>query len=168
MAVAAARNCLGPSEDRSHVRCVLLATNTPPFTERLNSEIVAGMLLILRLRSSTNPRRHGRGRRARGNARVGLAAVTQAISRSNTYGGDVLVLAADRSKTRAASTQELEYGDGAAALLIGRNDCAAIAPLARWSLSAATASSPPAPVSTWCCQGRREHSHSGRNALTAM
>ena len=46
MAVAAARDCLGPSEDRSHVRSLLLATNTPPFAERLNAAIVAGALTL--------------------------------------------------------------------------------------------------------------------------
>ncbi|HEY9238074.1 MAG TPA: 3-oxoacyl-[acyl-carrier-protein] synthase III C-terminal domain-containing protein, partial [Burkholderiaceae bacterium] len=35
---------------------------------------------------------------------------------------DVLVLAADNRRTRAGSAQEMEYGDGAAALLIGRDN----------------------------------------------
>lgn len=113
MAVAAARDCLGPSEDRSNVRCVLLATNSPPFAERLNSAIVAGALTLDDTVEAAD---------LGGTQRVALAAVAQAIARSNTYRGDVLVIAADRRRARAASTQELEYGDGAAALLIGRNN----------------------------------------------
>ena len=41
MAVAAARDCLGPGDNRQHVRSVLLASGTLPFTERLNAGVVA-------------------------------------------------------------------------------------------------------------------------------
>ena len=37
-------------------------------------------------------------------------------SRECARGGDALVIATDHRKTRAASSQELDYGDGAAAL----------------------------------------------------
>ncbi|HEY1944763.1 MAG TPA: 3-oxoacyl-[acyl-carrier-protein] synthase III C-terminal domain-containing protein [Roseiarcus sp.] len=111
MAVAAARDCLGASEDRSHVRSVLLATNTPPFAERLNSAIVSGALTLDDAVEAAD---------LIGSQRVGLAAMTQAVARASAFRGDVLVLAADRRKTRPGSSQELEYGDGAAAVLIGR------------------------------------------------
>jgi 3-hydroxy-3-methylglutaryl CoA synthase len=111
MAVAAARDCLGASEDPSHVRSVLLATNTPPFAERLNSAIVSGALTLDDAVEAAD---------LIGSQRVGLAAITQAVARATAFRGDVLVLAADRRKTRPGSTQELEYGDGAAAVLIGR------------------------------------------------
>ena len=46
MAVAAARDCLGPGEDRSMVRGVFLASNTLPFAERLNAAVVAEALTL--------------------------------------------------------------------------------------------------------------------------
>ncbi len=113
MAVAAARDCLGPAEDRSHVRSVLLASNTLPFAERLNSAIVAGALAL-----DDDIEAADLG----GSQRVALSALTQAIAHARAFAGEVLVLAADRRKARPGSAQELEYGDGAAAALIGRDN----------------------------------------------
>lgn len=111
MAVAAARDCLGPSEDRSHVRGLLLASDTLPFAERLNAAVVAGALALDAAIEAAD---------LGGTQRAALAAVAQAVARVQAGGGDTLVLAADNRRTRAASTQELEYGDAAAGLLIGR------------------------------------------------
>ncbi|HVZ44200.1 MAG TPA: 3-oxoacyl-[acyl-carrier-protein] synthase III C-terminal domain-containing protein [Ramlibacter sp.] len=116
MAVAAARDCLGPSEDRGHVRGVLLASNTLPFAERLNSAVVAGALT---LDDDVDAADTG------GSQRAALGALTQAVARASAGGGDTLVLAADARKTRAGSQQELEYGDGAAAVLVGREEVVA-------------------------------------------
>eukprot|EP00456_Euglypha_rotunda_P025949 TRINITY_DN20917_c0_g2_i1.p2 TRINITY_DN20917_c0_g2~~TRINITY_DN20917_c0_g2_i1.p2 ORF type:complete len:101 (+),score=33.22 TRINITY_DN20917_c0_g2_i1:400-702(+) len=46
MAVAAARDCLGVADDRSHVRSLLLASNTLPFSDRLNAGVVSEALTI--------------------------------------------------------------------------------------------------------------------------
>ncbi len=46
MAVAAARDCLGPAEDRSRVKGVTLASSTLPFAERMNAGIVAEALTL--------------------------------------------------------------------------------------------------------------------------
>lgn len=112
MAVAAARDCLGTGEDRRHVRGVLLASGTLPFAERLNAGVVAGALT---LDDGIDAIDLG------GSQRAALSAVTQAVACVRAGGGNVLVLAADARKTLAASAQELEYGDAAAALLIGRD-----------------------------------------------
>lgn len=112
MAVAAARDCLGAGEDRRHVRSVLLASGTLPFAERLNAGVVAGALT---LDDDIDAIDLG------GSQRAALSAVTQAVVRVRAGGGDVLVLAAEARKTLAASAQELEYGDAAAALLIGQD-----------------------------------------------
>ena len=112
MAVAAARDCLGPGDNRQHVRSVLLASGTLPFAERLNAGVVAGALTL-----SDDIEAIDLG----GSQRAGLSAVTQAVSRARAGGGDVLVLAADTRKALAASAQEMEYGDAAAALLIGND-----------------------------------------------
>lgn len=110
MAVAAARDCLGADEDRSHVSSVLLASATLPFAERLNAVVVCEALT---LDESVNAIDMG------GSQRSALSAVTQAIAQVKSGGGDALVLASDHRKTQAASSQELDFGDGAAALLIG-------------------------------------------------
>jgi 3-hydroxy-3-methylglutaryl CoA synthase len=116
MAVAAARDCLGPGEDRSQISSLLLATTTSPFAERLNAAIVAGALT---LRDDIEAADLG------GTQRVALSALTQAFARAKAFGGETLVVAADRRRTRAGSAQELEYGDGAAAVTIGRDNVVA-------------------------------------------
>jgi 3-hydroxy-3-methylglutaryl CoA synthase len=112
MAVAAARDCLGPAADRHHVRAVFLASDTLPFAERLNAGVVAGALT---LDDAVDALDLG------GSQRAALSALTQAMARVQSGGGNVLVLAADNRRTRAASAQELDYGDAAAALLVGRD-----------------------------------------------
>ena len=112
MAVAAARDCLGPVavRERSGVRALLFASDTMPFAERLNAGVVAGALA---LEEGIEAMDLG------GTQRASLSALTQAMARVRTGGGDTLVLAADSRRTSAGSAQELEYGDAAAALLVG-------------------------------------------------
>ena len=110
MAVAAARDCLGPAEDRSRVRSVYLASSTLPFVERLNAGVVCEALTL---------REDVEAIDVVGSQRAALSAVSEAIAKAMATDADVLVLAADNRKTRAASSQELDYGDAAAALLIG-------------------------------------------------
>lgn len=112
MAVAAARDCLGPNENRENVRSVLLASSTFPFIERLNAGVVTGALTL-----SDEVEALDLG----GSQRVALSAVAQAVARVQAGGGDVLVLAADARKALAASSQEMDQGDAAAALLIGKD-----------------------------------------------
>jgi len=112
MAVAAARDCLGPADDRSRVAGVMLASGTLPFAERLNSGVVCEALTL---------REDVQASDVTGSQRAALSALSQAIAQVRSGGGDVLVLAADNRKTRAASSQELDFGDGAAALLVGRD-----------------------------------------------
>lgn len=108
LAVAAARDCL--VTERQHLRGLLLASNTLPFAERLNAGIVAG---ALRLDESIETLD------LCGTPRIGLSAVSQGLARARAGLGHTLVLAADQRQTRAGSTQELDYGDGAAALVLG-------------------------------------------------
>ena len=112
LAVAAARDCLGPASarERSTVRALLLASDTLPFAERLNAGVVAGALDLDERIEALD---------LGGTQRAALSAFTQAVARVAAGGGDTLVLAADNRRTRAASAQELEYGDAAAALLVG-------------------------------------------------
>lgn len=110
MAVAAARDCLGPAGDRSAIRSLHLASSTLPFLERLNAGIVAEALTL---------EEDVEARDATGSPRAALSCLADALARVKAGGGDALVLAADCRKTRAASAQELDFGDGAAALRLG-------------------------------------------------
>ncbi len=111
LAVAAARDCLGPADDRSAVRGLLLASGTLPFADRSNAGVVAEALTLEEGVQALD---------VTGSTRAGLAALLQALAQVRGGAGDTLVLAADSRKTRAASSQELDYGDGAAALRVGQ------------------------------------------------
>lgn len=112
MAVAAARDCLGVAGDRSAVGTLLLASGTLPFAERLNAGVVGAALTL----SDEIEALDVTGSQAAALSVLGLALANAAQADKAT-----LVVAADNRKTRAASSQELDYGDGAAALLIGRD-----------------------------------------------
>ena len=113
MAVAAARDCLGTAADRSRVRSVYLASSTLPFAERLNAGVVCEALTLRDDIDALD---------VVGSQRAALSAITEAVAKARTVDGDVLVLAADNRQTRPASSQELDFGDGAAALLFGSRD----------------------------------------------
>ena len=110
LAVAAARDCLGIREDRGHVRGLMLASSTLPFAERLNAGIIAEALTLDDDVEAVD---------LTGSQRAGLGALSQALGRSHSGSGATLVLAADDRKTRAGSGPELDFGDGAAAVLVG-------------------------------------------------
>lgn len=115
LAVAAARDALGPAtqRDRGRVRALLLASDTLPFAERLNAGVVAGALALDEDIEALD---------LGGTQRAALSAFAQAVARVRAGGGDTLVLAADNRRTRAASAQELDYGDASAAVLVGTED----------------------------------------------
>ena len=110
MAVAAARDALGPTAERSAIRTLMLASTTLPFADRLNAGVVAAALTLEESIEAID---------IAGSQRAALSAVMDGLARVKSGVGEVLVLAADARKTRAASTQELDYGDGAAALRLG-------------------------------------------------
>jgi len=112
LAVAAARDCLGTQSDRSRIKGLYLASGTLPFAERLNSGVVSAALTLEDDVESTD---------ITGFQSAALTALSQALSQARGNSGQYLVTAADNRKTRAASASELDYGDGAAALLIGRD-----------------------------------------------
>ncbi|MFM1987887.1 MAG: hypothetical protein RJA99_844 [Pseudomonadota bacterium] len=105
MAVEAARDCLGDL-DRSGLKQLVLASTTHPFDDRQNATVVATALhLPSALRTAD----------AAGSLRAGTGALIAALEgRDRT-----LVVAADMRRAKAGSTQEMQYGDGAAAVLVG-------------------------------------------------
>jgi 3-hydroxy-3-methylglutaryl CoA synthase len=117
MAVEAARDALGPDDDRSHVDSVFFASSTAPFVDRLNAGIVSAALALERSASSAD---------ITGSQRAGLTALTQALSAVKAGASKTaLVAAGEHRRARAASASELDFGDGAAAFLIAGGDTVA-------------------------------------------
>jgi 3-hydroxy-3-methylglutaryl CoA synthase len=112
MAVAAARDAFGTA-DRKKVRQVLFASVTLPFVERLNAGILTEALTLEETVSAID---------LTGSQTVALGGLTQALATAQSGSGEVLLVAADARKTRAGSSSELDYGDGAAALRVGREN----------------------------------------------
>ncbi len=113
MAVAAARDCLGEG-GRDGIGAVHLASTSLPFADRLNAGIVAG---ALNLPETTAGHDHSATQRA------GLSALSNALAAP--LDKPVLVAAAEKRRTKAASPLELSSGDGAAAMLVGEGEAIA-------------------------------------------
>jgi len=112
MGVEAARNCLD-ARDRSVVRSIQLASTTTPTADLQSSAIVA-----VALRLGRNVRTFDFG----GSQRAGIAGLSAALRAS---GGPALILASERLRAKPASPQEMQYGAGAAAFLLGTENVAA-------------------------------------------
>lgn len=112
MAVEAARTCLAKT-GRDKVREVRLASTTAPFADLQSSAIVS---VALRLE------RQVRVLDFCGSQRSGLAALASTLESASQ---PTLVIGSERPRARAASVQEVQYGAGAAAFLIGGEDVAA-------------------------------------------
>ena len=111
MAVEAARSCLAPTDPGASPdppQALLFCSTTAPFADRDNAVMACG---ALDLPASTDSLNIGASLRA------GTRALVSASRRAD--GTNTLVLASDARITRAGSPEELSYGDGAAALLIG-------------------------------------------------
>ena len=110
MAVEAARDALGPDDDRSAVDSLYFASTTAPFVDRQNAGIVAAALTLEKSIASAD---------VTGSQRCGLSALGQALAA--VKGGAAkraLVATGEHRRARAASAQELDNGDGAAAFVI--------------------------------------------------
>ena len=108
MAVEAARDCLSGVRPAA-IGQLMLASTTHPYDDRQNAGIVATALHLgsaLRVLDVT------------GSLRAGTSALTTALS----LGSTALVAAGEHRLAKAASPQEMHYGDGAAALLVGRGE----------------------------------------------
>lgn len=110
MAVEAARDCLAGRE-RDKVGAVYFASTTLPFADRQNAGIVSAALSLSENISAadiTSCQKAGAS---------AVAAAANAVKAGEM--GEALVVASDQRKTRAGAVQELQFGDGAAALTIG-------------------------------------------------
>lgn len=114
MAVEAARDLLGPDDDRSHVDALYFGSTTMPFKDRLNSGIISAALTL---------ESHVRAVDVASTQRAGTSALMQALSAVKAgEAKNALVLASDHRKTKAVTAQELDFGDGAAAVSVGTDN----------------------------------------------
>lgn len=115
MAVEAARDCL-TGQDRSEISAVFLASTSLPFLDRQNAGVVAE---ALNLNSGLMTLDVAASQRA------GTSGLTVALQAAAGSSAPILFAAADQRKTKAASPQEMTYGDGAAAVLVGKGNIVA-------------------------------------------
>lgn len=114
MAVAAARDCL-TGRDKSAVNAAYLASTSLPFKDRLNSGILAAALNLPEEGLVTAD--------FTASLKSGTTALLTAVDAVQGEGKDqVLVTASDARETKSAWFYEMWYGDGAAALLLGRDN----------------------------------------------
>ena len=113
MAVEASRNCLRKNE-RGDLDGLYFATTSAPYQEKLNASMIATALDLKREFSTAD---FGFSLRA------GTAALKAALDAvAGDSAGKVLVAAADCRLGYPRSDQEQLFGDGAAALLVSRED----------------------------------------------
>lgn len=108
MAVEASRDCL-TSHEAADVRNIYFASTTHPFKDRQNAGIIGTALNVEQNLSATD---------IGGSLKAGTSALIAGLNASKG-GAPSLVAAADKRMTKVASANELNYGDGAAALLCG-------------------------------------------------
>ncbi len=115
MSVAAGMDCLKGTDPKT-VDALFLATTNAPYKERQNSTIVATALDL---------RREARNADFSNCLRAGTVAMLSAMDAVNAGSlKSVLVTAADTRLGEAAGENELDFGDGAAALLLGKENVA--------------------------------------------
>ena len=108
LAVEAARACLR-HRDRAAVNALYIGSTSFPFLDRQNAAL-AGEALGLRRDLQTFD--------LAGSRKAGTSALLAALKAAE-QGEQGLVVAADKRRAKAASTAEMNYGDGAAAMLVG-------------------------------------------------
>ena len=114
MAVEAARDCLS-GQDKAAVEGVYLASTSLPFLDRQNAGIVSAALNLsenLTTLDITSSQKAGTS---------GLLAALNA-AKTGGAGNTMLFVASDKRRTKSACPQEMHFGDGAAALLLGVRD----------------------------------------------
>lgn len=112
MAVEASRDCLG-RERSEDIKGVFLASTTLPFDDRQNSGILSTALCLgddLMSMDFTSSQR------------AGTSGLINALGLSKGVDGAILYASSEHRRSKTANTNELLYGDGAAALVLGEGD----------------------------------------------
>lgn len=105
MGVEAARDALGDG-DASRIAAVRLASTNLPYADLQNAAIVSGAIGIAASAASSD---------STGSQRAGTSALLQALKGGETS----LVIGSDNPRAKPASTQEISFGAGAAAFIVG-------------------------------------------------
>ncbi len=113
MAVAAARDCL-IGQNKKKIDAGYLCSTTMPFADRLNAGIMA---TALNLRSDINTADFTSSQRAGTTGLITALDVIQSGSRK-----EIIIAASDKRMTRPTSFYEMWFGDGAASLIVGRDN----------------------------------------------
>jgi 3-hydroxy-3-methylglutaryl CoA synthase len=117
MAVEAARNCLpaaDPVKDRAGVDAIYFASTSMPFADRQNAGIAAAALQLPQAIPSTD---------VTASQRAGLSALFAALDAvASGRAKAPVLLVGEKRKARAASSDEMRFGDGAAALSLGEKN----------------------------------------------
>lgn len=117
MAVEAGRDCLpaaDPIAQRAFVDGIYFASTTMPFADRQNAVIAARALNLSEHISSFD---------IASSQRAGTSALIAALDAAGSGRlAAPLVVAGEKRKARAASAQELSFGDAGAALTLGKGD----------------------------------------------
>ncbi len=120
MAVEAGRNCIpavDPVKDRAGVDAIYFASTSMPFSDRQNAGIAAGALQL----SQTIPSAD-----ITSSMRAGTSALLAALDAvSGGRAKAPLLIAGEKRKARAASSDEMRYGDAGAALSLGQSNVVA-------------------------------------------
>ena len=109
MAVSAAKDALRGVKSPAVSR-VFLATTTAPFLDRQNAGIVAAALHLGHDIGSMD---------ITSSQKAGSTGLIAALDIAKGGESNILVVASDKRRTKAASSQEMHYGHGAAAVLVG-------------------------------------------------
>jgi hydroxymethylglutaryl-CoA synthase len=119
MATEAARDCLAGCEGENQVPegidSLYLASTTFPFIDRQNSAIVAEALNLPQGVHTMD---------IASSLRAGTSALLAGL-KAAAHGETVLVIGAEKRRAKAATAAEMNYGDGASALLLGKGDAVA-------------------------------------------
>ncbi len=108
MAVEAGRQCVN-GFDRQQITALNLSSTTMPFADRSNSGVVKEAMNLADAIGVSD---------RTGSLRAGTSALLDALHDDRMQ----LCLAADRRKAKIASADEMNYGDAAAAFLVGSGD----------------------------------------------
>nr|MDP2190085.1 3-oxoacyl-[acyl-carrier-protein] synthase III C-terminal domain-containing protein [Rhodoferax sp.] len=115
MAVEAARDCLA-EQDRGSIQALYFASTSLPFGDRQNAGIVAAALNLSEQLATLD---------VTASQKAGTSGLLAALNTAKAMGENVLFAAADKRRTKSASVQEMQFGDGAAALLLGSGEVVA-------------------------------------------
>jgi 3-hydroxy-3-methylglutaryl CoA synthase/uncharacterized OB-fold protein len=116
MAVEAARDALGDCP-RERISACILASTSAPFADRLNAGLVAGALNLSETAQSFD---------VSGSLRAGTSGLIAALALAGANDAPVLLAASERRASKPASLAEMQNGDAAAAVVVGRNPVAAL------------------------------------------